>query len=379
MPLYRATLASVALADEPLRARLLAGIAVAIGGLALAFGESIALGDAKWALLAATACAVAPLASAIGNVSIKRRGQRLDPIVLNGWAMLGGGALLLAASAPTEDWATAAWTAQALGSIAYLAAIGSAVAVRDADDAAAGAAGRDGLLHHAAAAVRGARVRRRALRRARHAGRGRRRALVAAGCDRPVAATPRVVRPDDGTTRRMMRHVPQPAALRRAAVPCSTTSPTRGSERQRELGAADASADTTIRYARVRQRQGARPQGPPRGLRRARRRRDRRAATASSGTPSTAGRSPACRRVRDEDDTPTGDAGRRRGVRRLRRHLGLLARRLRPRLDRRREHAAARRRALRRGVPERVLGRPPDGVRRRRRRDVRSASRSRST
>ena len=128
MPLYSATLASVALADEPLRARLVAGIAVAIGGLSLAFGESIALGDAKWALLAASACALAPLASAIGNVAIKRRGQRLDPIALNGWAMLGGGALLLAVSAPAEDWADAAWSAQAIGSVAYLAAIGSAFA-----------------------------------------------------------------------------------------------------------------------------------------------------------------------------------------------------------------------------------------------------------
>ena len=127
MPLYSATIASVALADEPLRARLVAGIAVAIGGLALAFGESLALGDAKWAVLAATACAVAPLAAAIGNVAIKRRARRLDPIVLNGWAMLGGAALLLALSGPTESWADAAWTGQAVGSIAYLAVIGSAV------------------------------------------------------------------------------------------------------------------------------------------------------------------------------------------------------------------------------------------------------------
>ncbi len=127
MPLYSATLAAVALANEPLRPRLVAGIAVAIGGLALAFGESLELGHAEWALLAATACAVAPLASAIGNVAIKRRGNTLDPIVLNGWAMLGGGLLLLVASAPTEDWAQAVWTSQAVGSIAYLAFVGSAV------------------------------------------------------------------------------------------------------------------------------------------------------------------------------------------------------------------------------------------------------------
>ena len=127
MPLYSATIASVALADEPLRARLVAGIAVAIAGLAIAFGEALALGDAEWALLAAFACAIAPLCAAIGNVSIKRRGRSLDPIVLNGWAMLGGGALLLVTSAPAEDWGAASWTAQSVGSIAYLAVVGSAL------------------------------------------------------------------------------------------------------------------------------------------------------------------------------------------------------------------------------------------------------------
>ena len=127
MPLYSATIASFALPDEPLTRRLVVGIVIAICGLALAFKESLSLGDAEWAALAATACAIAPLASAIGNVSIKRRGHRLDPIVLNGWAMLGGGALLLVTSIPTEDWGSATWTATAIGTIVYLAAIGSAL------------------------------------------------------------------------------------------------------------------------------------------------------------------------------------------------------------------------------------------------------------
>ena len=60
-------------------------------------------------------------------MAIKRRGQTLDPITLNAWGMLGGGALLLVASAPLEDWGEAVWSAQAIVSIAYLAAIGSAV------------------------------------------------------------------------------------------------------------------------------------------------------------------------------------------------------------------------------------------------------------
>jgi drug/metabolite transporter (DMT)-like permease len=47
--------------------------------------------------------------------------------VLNGWGMLGGGALLLATSGAAEDWGAAVWSGQAFGSIAYLAVIGSAV------------------------------------------------------------------------------------------------------------------------------------------------------------------------------------------------------------------------------------------------------------
>ena len=66
-----------------------------------------------------------PFASAIGNVAIKRRGGRSDPLVLNGWAMLGGGIVLLAISAPTEDWGATVWSAATIGSIAYLAILGT--------------------------------------------------------------------------------------------------------------------------------------------------------------------------------------------------------------------------------------------------------------
>jgi drug/metabolite transporter (DMT)-like permease len=126
MPLYASLLAAALLADEPLRARLLGGIAVALAGLSLAFGESLTLGHSRWAGLAAGACALAPLAAAVGNVAIKRRGARLDAIVLNGWAMLAGGAALLAVSAAAESWQVR-WTSGAIGSIAYLAVVGSAV------------------------------------------------------------------------------------------------------------------------------------------------------------------------------------------------------------------------------------------------------------
>ena len=126
LPLYTALLAAILLPDEPLRTRLLVGIGIAITGLALAFNESLELGDNELAAIAALAVVVSPIASAIGSMAIKRRGARVDALVVNGWGMLGAGALLLAGSVPTETWSDTAWTAEAIGSILYLALAGTA-------------------------------------------------------------------------------------------------------------------------------------------------------------------------------------------------------------------------------------------------------------
>jgi drug/metabolite transporter (DMT)-like permease len=128
MPLYTAILAAAMLRDEPLRARTLLGVMLALGGLSLAFAESLELGSEQKAALGAAAVVLSPLGAALGNIAIKRRAHALDAIVLNGWGMLVGGGLLLALSALTEDWGEAVWGAKALGSIVYLAVVGSAVA-----------------------------------------------------------------------------------------------------------------------------------------------------------------------------------------------------------------------------------------------------------
>ncbi|WP_028059665.1 DMT family transporter [Candidatus Solirubrobacter pratensis] len=126
LPLYVALLSVAFLPQERLSPRLLAGVAVALGGLVLAFGESLQLGSGTRTALAATAVVASPLASAIGNVAIKRRGAGADPLVLNGWAMLGGGLVLAAISALTEDWGATSWSAASVGSILYLAVFGTA-------------------------------------------------------------------------------------------------------------------------------------------------------------------------------------------------------------------------------------------------------------
>jgi drug/metabolite transporter (DMT)-like permease len=125
LPLYVALMAAVTLPDEPLRPRLVLGVGVALGGLILAFGESLNLGSGEHTALAALAVILSPLASAVGNVAIKKRGAKLDPLVMNGWAMLGGGVALLLISAPTEDWGATVWSFESVGSILYLAALGT--------------------------------------------------------------------------------------------------------------------------------------------------------------------------------------------------------------------------------------------------------------
>jgi len=125
LPLYVALLAAATLPEEPLRPRLLVGVGIALCGLVVAFGESLDLGSGEYTALAALAVILSPLASAIGNVAIKKRGGAVDPLVMNGWAMLTGGAVLLLVSAPTEDWGATVWSPASIGSILYLAAFGT--------------------------------------------------------------------------------------------------------------------------------------------------------------------------------------------------------------------------------------------------------------
>jgi drug/metabolite transporter (DMT)-like permease len=127
LPLYTALLGGLLLPDEPVHPRLILGVLIAIGGLGLAFVESLDLGSDDLAWAGALALLLSPLGASAGNIGIKLRAARLDAVVLNGWAMLGGGLLLLAVSAIGEDWGEFAWTAESIGSIAYLALLGSAV------------------------------------------------------------------------------------------------------------------------------------------------------------------------------------------------------------------------------------------------------------
>ena len=66
-----------------------------------------------------------PLASAIGNVAIKKRGAKLDPLVMNGWAMLVGGSCCCSCPRPPRTGARPSGRSTSIGSIVYLAAFGT--------------------------------------------------------------------------------------------------------------------------------------------------------------------------------------------------------------------------------------------------------------
>ena len=108
---YTALLGSVLLHDEPLRAALLVGVLIGIGGLSLAFLESMRAGSGRQGGARASELACAPLGAAVGGIAQKLRAGALSAVVLNGWAMLVGGLLLLAAVGLTESSGDFVWSA----------------------------------------------------------------------------------------------------------------------------------------------------------------------------------------------------------------------------------------------------------------------------
>jgi drug/metabolite transporter (DMT)-like permease len=127
LPIYTAVLVLLFLREEPVPARFWVGVAIALAGLVVAFGESVALGHSDKAALAAAAAVLSPLSSAIGTIGQKRRARELDPLALNGWSMLAAGIALLVLAAATETWGATDWGPRAVGSLLYLAVFGSAV------------------------------------------------------------------------------------------------------------------------------------------------------------------------------------------------------------------------------------------------------------
>ena len=97
MPLYTAILAAAPAARRAAAARACspASRSRSPGSRSRSWRASSS-GSEDRAAIGAVAVVLSPLGAALGNVALKRRAGGLDAIVLNGWGMLVGGALLLA-------------------------------------------------------------------------------------------------------------------------------------------------------------------------------------------------------------------------------------------------------------------------------------------
>lgn len=123
-PMLSAAVGHLFLPGERLAPRQWSGFALGLVGLAVLFATDLrALGPE--AAPAAAVLLLSPISSVVGNTLVKRHGARVSSLALNRNAMLVGAALLTLVAALTESEATPRWTPAAIGSVVYLALMGT--------------------------------------------------------------------------------------------------------------------------------------------------------------------------------------------------------------------------------------------------------------
>jgi len=125
-PMITAALAHVWLPGERLGGRQWLGFGVGLGGVAVLFLTDLR-GIGPSAIAAGSLLLLSPLSSALGQVIVKRHGTRVSASLLNRDGMLVGAAELWLAALVLERQSTAVLSPAALGSVAYLAIVGTVV------------------------------------------------------------------------------------------------------------------------------------------------------------------------------------------------------------------------------------------------------------
>lgn len=126
-PLLVLVLAHGMVEGERITARKAVGVGLGLVGVALIFRSDLAV-EHPLATVAAGVTLLSPLASGLTSVGIKRWGQAVHPYTLTTLPMAYGAVGLLAISLAAEDPAAARWSAEAYGSVVYLALVGSVAA-----------------------------------------------------------------------------------------------------------------------------------------------------------------------------------------------------------------------------------------------------------
>ena len=126
-PFFVMLFAHIAIAAEPITLRKLVGVGLGLVGVMLIFQDDLLL-SSRTSMMAAGITLLSPLVAAVSNVSIKRWGSHLHPYHLTALPMTYAAAALFVVSWLTEDRSAASWTGTAIGSVLYLAIVGSVAA-----------------------------------------------------------------------------------------------------------------------------------------------------------------------------------------------------------------------------------------------------------
>ncbi len=126
-PMMVAVVGHFALPEESLSRRQAAGFAIAFAGVGLLFVEDLAAIGPEATRVGALFL-LSPLASAFGNIQVKRRGSDTSSALLNRDGMVIGALALWLATFALEPGASLHWTPRAVFSIVYLALVGTVLA-----------------------------------------------------------------------------------------------------------------------------------------------------------------------------------------------------------------------------------------------------------
>lgn len=125
-PMMTALLAHVWLPGERLQPRQWLGFSVGLGGVAVLFATDLR-GIGPEALAAGGLLLLSPFVAALGQVVLKRHGAKTSATLLNRDGMLFAAAGLWLVALPLERQSAAVLSPTAIGSVAYLAIVGTVV------------------------------------------------------------------------------------------------------------------------------------------------------------------------------------------------------------------------------------------------------------
>ena len=128
MPLFVAVLAHWWLVSEPLRAVEIAGILVAVCGVGFIFSDDLTFAARPEVLIPAVVFLASPLAAAVAHVLIKRWGRGIHPLNVVTVPMAVTGVVMGALSLAVESDREFTFGLLGIGSVLYLAVLGSALA-----------------------------------------------------------------------------------------------------------------------------------------------------------------------------------------------------------------------------------------------------------